>query len=523
MTDDIDREQLYTALRNADKAGDTKAARRLAEYIHSLPKPSASHSAPQSAGDQVPGGGQAGNRNVGKPSSSDEPRDNALGVVAGPFDAALTAGVNAVAGVAGNVAGVGKSILSGKFGTQQGANEGEEFGNKVAAKLSRQPATQTGRKILEKTAPVAEALGAVPASELATLAHAGAPAVEIAGNAAGGAAKQVGAKLSSMGGAVVPKIDAETARLAQKAHDYGIPLRPDMLYKNKLAKMAGEAAEKVPLSGSQAGQRQTAFNRAIIKVIGGDPKAEKLTPDVFDQAIRSAGQKIGDIAAKTPLKIDKNLSQALDSHLANVAKYETSDVARAVTSYIEDLREKAQEGIVPGEAFRKLNTKINSQLRTTSNGDLKHALGQLQDDLHEALERGLSGHDLATLKAARTQYAAAKTIEPLVAKSAAGDISPAGLMGRVTSNNAGKSRMARGRGGELGDLARIGQRFLKEPQSSGTAERGLVYGMAGGGVVAEPHTAAAVYGAANAYNRTGAAIARKLTPKLSDLAGKGGN
>jgi hypothetical protein len=36
-----DREQLYTALRNADKAGDTAAAKRLAQYIQSLPPESA--------------------------------------------------------------------------------------------------------------------------------------------------------------------------------------------------------------------------------------------------------------------------------------------------------------------------------------------------------------------------------------------------------------------------------------------------------------------------------------------------
>ena len=100
-------------------------------------------------------------------------------------------------------------------------------------------------------------------------------------------------------------------------------------------------------------------------------------------------------------------------------------------------------------------------------------------------------------------------------------------MGRVTSNNAGKTRMARGVGGDLGELARIGQRFLKEPASSGTAERGLVYGLAGGGVVAEPATAAGVYGAANLYNRAGPALSRRLTgagrpmrTTLAEMAGE---
>lgn len=465
--------------------------------------------------DDVPGGGVAGNRNVGKP--AEESDDTLLGKIVSPIDAALTAGSAAVGGIVGAVAGAGNNIVNGRA---PGARQGEEYGSRVAESIVRPPATQTARSMLEGLGTIAAPVGGLPTAYLSSLATTAAPAARVATGAVNATAAQAAPRLSQMAGALVPKVDPTTARLAAKAQDqYGIPLRPDQLYNNKFAKMAGEASEKVPLAGSKAETRQEAFNKALISQIGGDAQATKLTPDVFDQAIRTSGQKIGDIAAKTPLAIDGELSQALDSHLANVAKFETSDVARVVTNYIDELRSKAANGAVAGEAFRKLNTKINNQMRSTSNGDLKHALSELQDDLQDALQRGLTGDDLAALQAARRQYATAKTIEPLVAKSSTGDISPAGLMGRVTANNAGKARMARGTGGEIGDLARIGQRFLKEPPSSGTAERGLVYGLAGGGVVAEPYTAAGVYTLSNIYNRTGAAVARKLTPRLRDLSG----
>jgi hypothetical protein len=488
----------------------------------------AAPAAAQSPGDQVPGGGQAGNRNAGKPDTNDE---GILKRIAGLGETALAAGTGAIAAPAGALAAVAKTFKDGKYGQQDQA--AEDFGGKVAQALTYQPRTQTGANLSQMVGNIAERSGvaglALPelnaaASTAGAVRAAAAPAIQATADAGAAAAGRVGASLSQLAGKVVPRIDPVTARLAAKAQEqYGIPLRPDQLYGNKLAKMAGEASEKVPLSGSKGDARQEAFNKAIIGTIGGDQQAAKLTPDVFDQAIRASGQKIGDIAAKTPLMIDSDLSKALDSHLANVAKYETPDVARVITSYIDDLRSKAVDGAVPGEAFRKLNTKINTQMRSTGNGDLKHALGELQDDLQDSLQRGLSGDDLAALQVARQQYGIAKTIEPLVAKSATGDISPAGLMGRVTANNAGKARMARGNGGDLGDLARIGQRFLKEPPSSGTAERGLVYGLAGGGVVAEPASAAGVYALSNLYNRTGAAVARKLTPNLKDLAGKGGN
>lgn len=55
-------------------------------------------------------------------------------------------------------------------------------------------------------------------------------------------------------------------------------------------------------------------------------------------------------------------------------------------------------------------------------------------------------------------------------------------MGRLNSTGAGRESMASMGGGEMADLARIGQRFLKDPiPNSGTAERLSVLGLLGGG------------------------------------------
>ena len=61
-----------------------------------------------------------------------------------------------------------------------------------------------------------------------------------------------------------------------------------------------------------------------------------------------------------------------------------------------------------------------------------------------------------------------KTIEPLVAKTTTGDVSPALVMARAMAND---PQMAYSGGGPLGDLARIGQQFLKTPANSATLER----------------------------------------------------
>lgn len=482
----------------------------------------------QSLVDQIPGGGVAGNRNVGKPDNTPF-LDKVTGAIEASRAVATGATTGLIGHIGGTLGGLAGSIATGEFGTEKGMRRMSEAAAEGASALTYQPKTAKGQEYVGNIADALHVSGVagVPLPELQTLARASTPATQIAGNVTRAAAQQGGAKLSQLARAATPKMDPRSLELAQKAGEYDIPLRPDQLYNNRIMRMIGEASEKVPGSGSKAEVRQEAFNRAVIKQIGGDSEAAKLTPDVFDKAMRQSGQKIGDIAARTAVPIDEELSTALKSHLENAAKYETSDVGRVVTNYIDELKNKAQDGVIPGEAFRKLNTEINTKLRGTSNGDLKHALGSLQDDMQEALQRQLSGADLEALKQARMQYGIGKTIEPLVAKSATGDISAAALMGRVTANNAGKARMARGNGGEIGDLARIGQRFLKEPPSSGTAERGLAYGIAGGvaggGVMMHPGATAGVYALSNLYNRAGPAISRKIvqssSPSLSELAG----
>lgn len=316
-----------------------------------------------------------------------------------------------------------------------------------------------------------------------------------------------------------PSMDAETLRLAQKAQDYGIPLRPDMLSSNRIAKYVGDVLEKVPLGGSKAAERQKAFNRAVMDQLGAEKTAEALTPDVYDEALTRAGKEIGSIYDKTPLPVESF------GDLNTVARRELPAVQQVVKGYADDLAAMVgEDGRISGDKLRKLRTDAAAQARSTSDGDLRNTLGKLVDRLDDALEKHADAGDMDALRDARRRYAVAKTLEPLVAKSPDGDISPAALLGRVTADKAGKARMARGRGGELGDLARIGQKFLKEPPSSGTAERlaagGAVAGVGTGALLAPgaAATAAGAIGAANLYNRLGPKLVAR---RLAKQAGEG--
>lgn len=437
---------------------------------------------------------------------------------AGEVAASLATAIPAT--VAGGAAGIYRGVTGGKFGTPEGVREAEQAAADVSQQLTYEPKSEKGKEYSEQVSSLLQesGLGGLPvaAGEMGALSHIPAKTLvaQVAEHPSVQAAQQVAGRIApaakKVATSLIPQPTEQTIALARKADEMGIPLRPDMLSDNRIVRMIGDALEKVPVSGAKGEQRRVAFNRAIMETIGADPKATKLTPDVFDKAITTSGKTIGDISAKTDIPLDEKFNKAIDAHATDAAKFETADVAKIIDSYAKELRAKSENGVIPGMAFRRLNSKINTQIRNTQNGDLKHALSLFQEDMHDALERNLSPEDRTALADARKKYAHAKLLEPLVAKSTEGDISPAGLMGVVTATKSQKGYVARGKGGKIADIAKIGQRFIKEPPSSGTAERSLGYGMLGGGLATHPAGAAAVYGLANAYNRLAAGVTKNI-------------
>jgi hypothetical protein len=458
---------------------------------------------------------------------------------AGPgakVEALLEGGANAITGAVGfaggALGGIAGQVAAGKLGSPEGASEAIRAGQEGAQKMQFfGPAKQSASEYLDMVSKAIEISKVQGLNPTQALTMASAP-VKGAGGVKGALApeaealKRVGGKLADV---VTPMPSKEIEALAAKAEGMGIELRPDMLSNNRIAKMIGEALEQVPMSGSKAEQRQMAFNQALVKIIGGDAKAQRLTPDVFDQAMTKAGETIGTISKETPVTVDSDLRAAFNQHVLEASKFQTQDVAKVVSNYVQELDAAAGPGgVIPGETFKRLNSKIGQQIRNATNGDLKYALGQLQETMHDALEKNIKSPErLAELQDARYRYAMGKMIEPLVATAKGGDISPAGLMGAVTGTKDKKTKMARGKGGDIGELARIGQAFLKEPPSSGTGERlgayailrGILGGGAGGFAVAEPMSAAGVIGTtlgtANLYNRLGPALTKRAIRRRS--------
>jgi hypothetical protein len=344
-------------------------------------------------------------------------------------------------------------------------------------------------------------------------------AVDAAKQAAPVLAKAAGGAAADVVGAAAKKVlpvDPELLKVAQTASElkYPIDVRPDQVVDNaKFTKMAGQASSDVPLSNSKNASNQTAFTRNVISLLNpADEKSTRLTPDVFDDAMKRSGSGIGDITDRTPVPAE-DLAPGVDSIRDDLTKA-TPDNAKIVEAYLSDLgKVTGDDGVVSGRALKELNSQIGTQARANAGNDLGRYLSNLQDVIQDGVERNAAPEDVQPLRDFRRQYAYGKMVEPQVAKTIDGKISPAGLMAAVTATKQGKYYMARQMGGPIGDLAKVGQ-LIKEPTSSGTAERSLVYGtLLGGGAFAEPHAAAATYGGALAYNTLGPKLVRRMIAK----------
>jgi hypothetical protein len=319
-----------------------------------------------------------------------------------------------------------------------------------------------------------------------------------------------GARLGNQVRAATPlggtSLTPETAALAKTAvENYGYTIPAAKISNNPFIRYADSTVRRMPLSGYGAldEANQIATNRNAAREFG--EVADRITPDVINRAYARLGGVFNDIGQRTMVNLDQPLlNQLADIHTRAGEVGLDAGPVQAIRNQIDKVIDIAarNNGTIPGDVYQNL-TKRGESLdvlqgsRSTTAGQLG---GQIRDALDAALERSATTEDAMALREARTQYKALKTVEPLTMRAdtaggstpSTGDISPAALLGRV---NQQYENAARARLGEipLKDIAQIGQRFLKEPGSSGSGERVNVghlmtkVGAAAGGVLGGEH------------------------------------
>lgn len=271
--------QLETALRNADKAGDMDAARKLAAVVTR---------ARQEASNQIP--------DTQVPETVQTPPDTTIGdQIVGAGETALTLGTGAVGGsvgmIGGALKGLAEQILSGQFGTPQAVKMVEKAAAEGGQALTYAPRTQAGQ---EQVQAIGSALQSVP------------PVIPVIGPI--GAVAQATKTAMPAVAAVSRRAAAPVVQAVQKVAE---PLR-EML--PTVEKSAGRYA-----SGGSAATPVEMQRRAVAEMMPVPFEGESALTK--GQASRDFGQlqfekesaKLGDVGA--PLR--KRVSNQTDTLLSN--------------------------------------------------------------------------------------------------------------------------------------------------------------------------------------------------------------
>jgi hypothetical protein len=282
-------------------------------------------------------------------------------------------------------------------------------------------------------------------------------------------------------------ISPETAKIAQTAIEkYGYPVRPGQMSDNWLVRSLDSLLQKIPGSGygKSAEAQQTAVNKGVAKLIGQD--AEKVDPEVMSAAKRDLGKTYQEIyGPDVKAKIDDKFSHGILDTLDRAGQtLDDPNKVKVLNKAVSNILDKIKDdGTISGPVYQGLR-QTGSVLKDLekSPGLLGDYSREIKGHLDDLFRRTIPPDKADLLRKTDQQYAIMKQLRPVVDET--GNIPPARLMQIARSGDAGKERMAFGQGGDLGELANIGQRFKTMP-SSNTAENSmLLHLLQGGGIAA---------------------------------------
>lgn len=438
-----------------------------------------------------------------------------------------------------------RSLSSGKppadeLSNIQAASAATDKAHPIAAKTGELGGQVAGYTGLVATAPVAFGIGAaslpagmtVSGGTNALIAAADAYArgqdvtkAGIVGGAVGAVAPGIGQAVEQLFTGYIRPAVAQLADLA--INRYHIPIGPDLISTNPMVRFASSVMDRMPLSGGAAAKeaRQIAYNRAVAQTFG--ENANELDPVTMQRARTRIGRDFEYAAQNTPqigadAQFGQDLTRIWDEINHPVDRALTSDERNVLAGHFRRILDMFQRGngSISGQEYQQMTRRGTALSAATesNNPNIRHGAIQLEGALNDALLRFAPPDAAQTLRQARQQWWAMKTVEDLAEISPTGDVSPARMIGKVRANS---NDMAYGGGGDLADLARIGSLFLKESPSSGTAERSLIIAavealFSGGGAYLAHHPLGFAAGAAVpvALGRAAAMVAR--SPRIAN-------
>lgn len=420
-----DRAQLETALINAHKAGDTRAARVLAREIKSL-----------------------------------EPQ---IGDAEG-LGAAATQGLTlGFADELGGLAATLASYLDQR--PEAGVFEGMSFGDRYSA--LRDTARGRGEEYRQANpgkALVAEVGGGIGTGLLGGARLAGARGLELVGRsaatggllgAAGGAGYSEGETVGDVAvdaassgaiggllGSAFPAAGQGLAHLGRKfssvADDVGMQLTPGQRYNLEPLKRIESSAESNPIfSGafnSLKQGNQKALNRAAAEAIG--ESTDDLSGDVLGAARARIGRAFDDLTEGRTVAVDNEFLGTLNGIKAELSDSNSATVKKALKFIQNTLEKDVSKGTITDKVYQDLSSEIAEAIMAKgTKAKSKLAFRQLKEALDGLFERNMGGGELDKFRLARSQWRNLDNISKAV-DTGTGDVSGLKLANRLASKDA---------------------------------------------------------------------------------------
>lgn len=319
---------------------------------------------------------------------------------------------------------------------------------------------------------------------------------------------------AGVGGRIVTPIRSEPNQgrraLVEAAKREGIPVTIGQETGSKFLQNVEAALEQLPLSSvGQRAIRETqeeAFIRAAMSKAG--VSASDTLPSTINAARDRIGGVIGEIANRNTLKYTPQLDAQL-TQIEDNLRFLTKEIADPIRARIEQIRGmrvsaspapgsivapgQAPLDVIPGASYRMLDSALGRSMRSTTNGDMRSALGDLRNTLRAAMDDSISPEDAAAWQQARRDYANLSVIARAAGRAgegaAEGRMSPLALREAVNQSTGGGYGFGRG---DLNELARIGQSVLRQPNDAGTAGRALASALLTGGSIGGGGTGATI-------------------------------
>jgi hypothetical protein len=316
----------------------------------------------------------------------------------------------------------------------------------------------------------------------------------------GAALPVAGAAVNSVKNAVVPVIDDAIKPLAQRARDFGIPLRADQVAPTRARNTVQKISQELPFSGADKFEatQKAAFTRAVASTLGQD--TDNLGAETIKKFRKDVGKQFDNVLSGKEVAVGAQDIQALEAIKVAARKNIETGLADVVDRNVDDVLKDFAGGTLQGNKLASIRSELVKS-STRAQGGAAEFIGDIVEQIDNIAKNNVSEKEGLALDQARKRWRNFRTIQPLLEKSTDGTIEPTQLINRVAS-----SRFIDASNKEIGDdalvdLARIGKEFLVKKGGSDTFQKaalgsGVVAGI--GGIAANPlltlQTAAATGG-----------------------------